>query len=155
MKSLSRVRLFATPSTVAHQAPLSTGISRQEHWSGLPCPPPGAPPDPGIKAGSPALQAGSSQPEPPGRWRAWGTGAGGCEECPWRAQRPQGPGPQPQPWCRPRVLSPMFTGLPSWPRWLRICLQRGRPRFDPWVKKILWRRKWQPPPIFLPGESQG
>ena len=37
----SRVRLFATPWTIACQAPLSMGFSRQEHWSGLPCPPPG------------------------------------------------------------------------------------------------------------------
>ena len=36
-----------------------------------------------------------------------------------------------------------------------ICLQRGRPRFDPWVGKIPWRRKWQPTPIFLPGKSHG
>ena len=41
-----------TPWTVARQAPLSTGFSRQEYWSGLPCPPPGHPPDPGIKPGS-------------------------------------------------------------------------------------------------------
>ena len=38
---LSRVQLFCDPWTVAHQAPLSTGFSRQEYWSGLPCPPPG------------------------------------------------------------------------------------------------------------------
>ena len=38
---LSRVQLFATPWTVAHQAPLSTGVSRQENWNGLPLPPPG------------------------------------------------------------------------------------------------------------------
>ena len=37
----SHVRLFATPWTVARQAPLSMGFSRQEYWSGLPCPPPG------------------------------------------------------------------------------------------------------------------
>ena len=30
-----------------------------------------------------------------------------------------------------------------------------RPRFDPWVRKIPWRRKWQPAPVFLPGESHG
>ena len=35
----------------------------------------------------------------------------------------------------------------------RICLQCRRPGFDPWVRKIPWRRKWQPPPAFLPGES--
>jgi len=45
----SRVQLFATPWTVAHQAPLSLGFSRQEHRSGLPCPPPGDLPDPGIE----------------------------------------------------------------------------------------------------------
>ena len=45
----SHVRLCATPQTVAHQAPLSMGLSRQEYWSGLPCPPLGDLPDPGIK----------------------------------------------------------------------------------------------------------
>ena len=35
------------------------------------------------------------------------------------------------------------------------CLQCGKPRFDPWVGKSPWRRKWQPTPVFLPGESQG
>ena len=40
---------FATPQPVACQAPLSMGFSRQEYWSGLPCPPPGDRPDPGIK----------------------------------------------------------------------------------------------------------
>ena len=36
-----------------------------------------------------------------------------------------------------------------------ICLQFRRPGFDPWVGKIPWRRKWQPTPVFLPGESHG
>ena len=40
VKSLSRVRLFATPGTAAHQAPPSTGFSRQENWSGVPLPSP-------------------------------------------------------------------------------------------------------------------
>ena len=53
MKLLSRVRLFATPWTVANQAPPSTGFSRQEYWSGLPFPSPGDLPDPGIEPGSP------------------------------------------------------------------------------------------------------
>ena len=56
---LSRVRLHATPWTVAHQAPLSMGFSRQEYWGGLPCPPPGDLPDPGIEPGSPALPVDS------------------------------------------------------------------------------------------------
>ena len=49
VKSLSRVRLFATPWTVAYQAPPSMGFSRQEYWSGLPFPSPGDLPDPGIE----------------------------------------------------------------------------------------------------------
>ena len=39
--------------------------------------------------------------------------------------------------------------------WKRICLQCGRPRFNPWVGKIPWRRKWQPTPVLLPGKSHG
>ena len=54
---------LATPWTVAHQAPLSIGFSRQENWSELPFPLPGDLPDPGIKPGSPALQADSSPTE--------------------------------------------------------------------------------------------
>ena len=50
---LSHVQLSATPWTVAHQAPLSMGFSRQEYWSSLPFPPPGNLPDPGIKLISP------------------------------------------------------------------------------------------------------
>ena len=63
-KSLSRVQLFVTPWTVAHQAPQSMEFSRQEYWSGLPFPSPGDLPDPGIKPGSPALQADALPSEP-------------------------------------------------------------------------------------------
>ena len=47
----------------------------------------------------------------------------------------------------------MQDGLPWWLSWWRICLQCRIPGFDPWVGKISWRRKWQPTPVFLPGES--
>ena len=57
VKLLSRVQPFVTPWTVAHQAPLSMGFSRQEYWSGLPFPSPGDLPNPGIEPRSPALQA--------------------------------------------------------------------------------------------------
>ena len=67
VKSPSRVRLFATPWTVAYQIPPSIGFSRQECWSGLPFPAPGDLPDPGIKPGSPALQAGALPSELPGK----------------------------------------------------------------------------------------
>ena len=55
LKSLSRVQLFATPWTVAYQAPPPMEFSRQEYWSGLPFPSPGDLPDPGIEPRSPAL----------------------------------------------------------------------------------------------------
>ena len=58
-QSLSGVQLFVTPWTVARQAPLSMGFSRQEHWSRLPFLPPGDLPDPGIEPVSPALQTDS------------------------------------------------------------------------------------------------
>ena len=67
VKSLSRVRLFATPWTIAYQAPQSMGFSRQECWSGLPFPSPGYLPDPGIEPASPALQADALPSEPPGK----------------------------------------------------------------------------------------
>ena len=57
VQSLSCVRLFATPWTVARQAPPSMEFSRQEYWSGLPFPSPGDLPNPGIEPRSPALQA--------------------------------------------------------------------------------------------------
>ena len=59
LSRFSHVQLFATPWIVARQAPLSMGFSRQEYWSGLPCPP----------ARSPAMQADSSLSEPPGKPR--------------------------------------------------------------------------------------
>ena len=65
MKSLSRVQLFAISWTVAYQAPLSMGFSRQEYWNGLPFPSPEHLPDPGIKPGSPALQTDALPSETP------------------------------------------------------------------------------------------
>jgi len=98
-KSLSHVRLFATPWAVAHQAPRPMGFSRHEYWSGLPFPSLGDLPNPGIEPRSPALQADALPSEPP----------------------------------------------PA---------KQGR-RFDPWVRKILWRREWQPALAFLLGKSHG
>ena len=66
VKLLSHVWLFATPWTVAHQAPQSMEFSRQEYWSGLPFPSPGDLPDPEIEPGSPALQADALLSEPQG-----------------------------------------------------------------------------------------
>ena len=66
-QSLSRVRLFVAPWTIALQAPLSLGFSRREYWSGLPFPSPGHLPNPGIKPTSPALADGFFTAEPPGK----------------------------------------------------------------------------------------
>ena len=52
---LGHVWLFVTPETVAHQAPLAMGFSRQEYWSGFPFPSPGDLSYPGIEPGSPVL----------------------------------------------------------------------------------------------------
>ena len=52
LSHFSHVRLFVTLWTIAHQVPLSMGFSRQEYWSGLPCPPPGDLPQPGIESAS-------------------------------------------------------------------------------------------------------
>ena len=65
--SLWRVRLCVTPWTGARLAPLSTGLSRQEHCSGLPCPPAGDLPNPGVEPRSPAMQVDSLPSEPPGK----------------------------------------------------------------------------------------
>ena len=66
-KSLSRVRLFSTLWTVAHQTPPSMGFSRQEYWSGLPFPSPGDLPEPGMELECPELQAEALPSEPPGK----------------------------------------------------------------------------------------
>ena len=73
VKSLSPVWLFVILWTVAYQASLSMGFSRQEYWSGLPCPSPKDLPDPGIEPGSPALEADALTSEPcmSFKWDNW------------------------------------------------------------------------------------
>ena len=66
VKLLSRVQLFAAPWTVAYQAPLSMGFSRQEYWSRFPFPSPGDLPNPGIEPWSPTSQADTLTSELPG-----------------------------------------------------------------------------------------
>ena len=81
-KALSRVRLSATPWSVARQAPLTVGFSRQEDCRGLPCPPPGDLPDPGMEPWSlmpPALAGGFFNHQWPTRealFGLWGRGRG-------------------------------------------------------------------------------
>ena len=66
-RSLSHVRLFVTPWTVAYQGPLSMGFPRQEYCSGLPFPSPGDLPNPLIEPESPTLKADALPSEPPGK----------------------------------------------------------------------------------------
>ena len=73
-QSLSCIQLFGTKWTVACQPPLSMRFSRQEHWSGLPCPPPGDLPNPVIESRSPTVQADSLPFEPPGKLENTGVG---------------------------------------------------------------------------------
>ena len=74
---LNHVWLFETPLTVAKQAPLAMGFSRQQYWNGLPFPSPGDIPNPSIEPGPPALQADSLPSEPQGEnwvlknWCLW------------------------------------------------------------------------------------
>ena len=102
LSCFSNVRLFVTVWTVAHQAPLCMEFSGQKYWSGLPCPPPGDLPNPGIKPRSLALQEDSLPSEPPGKL--------------------------------PCVC-------------MCVCVYI--------YTHIYGRRKWQPTPVFLPGESHG
>ena len=67
LSCLRGIRLFVTPWTVVHQAPLFMKSSRQEYWSGLPFPSPGELPDPGIEPGSPELASGFITTELPGK----------------------------------------------------------------------------------------
>ena len=86
-KSLQSCGLLSTPRAVAHQAPLSMGFSRQEHWSALPCVPAGDLPHAGIKPASPALAGEFLTTEPPGSVHpsvnGWGRrGVYGYVRCP-------------------------------------------------------------------------
>ena len=70
LSCFTHIQFFVTLWTVASQAPLSMGFSRQEHWSGFPCPPPGGRPNLGIEPMypvSPAVQMNSLSTEPPGK----------------------------------------------------------------------------------------
>ena len=75
LSRFSHVQLFVTLWTVACQSPLSMGILQAEYWSGLPCPPPGDLPNPGIESRSPTLQADSLPAEQPGKPKNTGVGS--------------------------------------------------------------------------------
>ena len=128
LSCFSLVRLFMTLWTVACQAPLSMGFSRQENWSGLSFPTPGDLPDPGIKPTSLASPALTSRFLVPSAS------------------------------CLPLLICSCLVMKTELPRWLsgkESTRQHRRHGFHPWVRKIPWRRKLQPTPVFLPGKSHG
>ena len=136
-QSLSHIQLFVTPSTLAHQTPLSIGFSRQEYWSELPCPPPGE----------------CSQPRD--RTQVSHIAGRFLTVCTTREAIEM----YSSFYCCCNKL-PQIKQLNRFPRWLndkKSCQagDRGEGRLPPWVRQILWKRKWQPTPVFLSGKSLG
>ena len=130
-----RVWLFATLWTTPCQAPLSMGFTRQEYWSGLPFPSPGDLPDPGLEPASltsPALAGGFFTTR--AMWEAHILRYNMRNLSFWDLDFPGGNSGK-EPSCQWRSLN--------------------RQGFYPWARKIPWRRKWQPTPVFLPGKVHG
>jgi len=150
LRRFSHVRLCATPQTAAYQASPSLGFSRQEHWSGLPFP---SPMHESEKwKWSCSVVSDSSDPMDcslPGcsihgifqakvlEWGAIGLGGGNMlSKCN----------------C---VSLCLILGLSGGSVDKESACQCRRCGFDPWVRKIPWRRAWQPTPVFLPGKFHG
>ena len=146
VKLLNHGRLFATPWTVAYQAPQSMEFSKQEYWSGLPFPSPGDLPHPGIDTGSPALQAESLQSDLLRNRFTEESSRNRFIE-------------------RQYLLTENVYGFPYLQSHSQVALvvknppasagRHKRRGFNPWVGKIPWRRAQQPTPVLLPGESHG
>ena len=106
--SRSVVSNSATSCTVACQAPLSMEFSRPEYWSGLPCPPPGDLPNPGIEPGTPALQAYSLLSESPGTIKNIGMGSLSLLQGIFPTQESN----RDLPHCRQILYQPSYQGSP-------------------------------------------
>ena len=119
-----------TPWTISHQAPLSMGFSGQEYWGGLPFPSPGDLTDPGIEPMSLQCRQILYQLRD----------QGSCVKCYQTA-------------LHATEKSLMKTRVNQCGQ--LTCWRDKRFRFDPWVRKIPWRREWQLALIFFPGETHG
>ena len=124
--SLLVVSDSARPWSVAHQGPLPTEFSRQEHWSELSFPSPGNLPDPGIEPGCPALQVDFYHMSHH-IYVSWQITLSSVEVLIFYFQL--------------SLVAQRLKHLPG----MR----------ETWFRKIPWRRKWQPTPVLLPGESHG
>ena len=132
LSCFSRGQLCATPRTVARQAPLSLGFSRQEYCSGFPCPPLEHLPNPGTEPKSPALVAGFFTTSATWMEKAM---APHSSTLAWKIPQMEEPG-------RLQSMGLQRVGH-DWATSLSL------------FTFMHWRRKWQPTPVFLPGESQG
>ena len=138
VKSLSRVRLFATPRTVAYQDPQSMGFFRQEYWSRLLFPSPGDPPDPGTEPGSPTMQADALPSEPPGEPSSVVVVVSVTQSCLtlFEPMDSSMPGSSVHGMLQARILewtAILFSRGSSWPRdWTRASCVAGR-FFTIWV----------------------
>ena len=171
----SRVRLCATPQTAAHKALPSLGFSRQEHWSGLPsrgiqfclyhCPMHNT----SFPGGSDGKASACNAGHPGvilalGRSRGEGNGNPLQDSC-WRIPRMEEPGGLQsvglqkvgRDWatCHFQCIIWSFLGGASGKELACQCRRCKRHGFNPWVRKIPWRRAWQPTRVLLPGEFQG
>ena len=156
--------IFVTPWTVARQAPLSMGFSRQEYWSGVPFLPPG-----GVR--DVIRRVPENTVENNERW-VYGNSCGKVKEKVWRILKLAVILKPSRLWIikiAPTANSPNQTNLLVWSlvvlrlfyffkasltQLVKLC---RRPQFDSWVRKIRWRRVRLPTPIFLefPGGSAG
>ena len=128
------------------------GFSRQEYWSELPFPPPRDLPDLGIEPES------LTSPSLAGRFFTTSATTSNKASKHNANKLVFTPGLLPLIAGGKYFLSVVTSkklGLPWWLSGKESNCQCRRPRLDPWVGKIPWRRKWQPTPAFLPGESQG
>ena len=132
---------LATPCTIAHQALLSVRFSRQRYWSGLPLPPPGDLPHPGLEPGSPALQADSLLTELPTKPPTTGPPGNSHSSALLSFNFLN---------CRMRVAVPLLQGkVRAWPDRRRKCLARGRCSANIWGVEL----RDPPPqgPTLMPG----
>ena len=135
---LSHVQLFVASWTAAHQAPPFIGFSRQEYWSGLPCPPPGDLPNSGTEPTSLTSAALA------GGFFTTGTMTPGSSIFLMMSQRSSA------------ACFSLYCSVFHWRRQLDkspfgSSHDKGLPR----VGKIPWRRKWQPTPVLLPRKFHG
>ena len=141
------VWLFVTSWTVAHQAPLSIELSRQEYWSRLPFSTPGNLSNPGSNLCLLHCQA-DSLPLCHLKKCYWSWSRINIHLC-WKLDRSS------QYLAISKRLDEGFPGGISDKEPSCQCKRHKRRGFNPWVRKTPWRRAWEPTPIFLPGKFHG